>query len=560
MEVAGKELNTLTMDHHGLVASVCHDLGIAEKINKRLDKGDSRRVVSAGKAVVAMILNGLGFTNRRLYLTHQFFENKPTELLLNEDIQSSDITNYTLGHTLDEISAYSASDLFAEVAFETAIEHDLINQVNHLDSTSISVHGTYKTEDNMDEETPGMIKITQGFSKDHRPDLNQIVLSMVVNGACSFPLFMEPLDGNSSDKSSFHETIAKVREFQKQINLQTHFKWIADSALYTKDGLLKSNDYNWLTRVPETIKEAKALVQQPDEQVEWQVLNERYKIAPFSSNYGDIQQRWLLIFSQDSFEREQKTVEKNIKKKEGELTNLLWHLGNELFLCEDDAKNSLKKIEDKQNLFILKHELIPVHKYEKRGKPKAGELPILKGYKIKATYVRNEENIKKVLNTKGRFILATNDLDVSSISDEDMLSEYKQQQKVEGGFRFLKDPWFMVDSIFLKSPKRIEALMMVMTLTLMVYNVAQHKLREALKIQNETLPNQLNKPIQNPTMRWIFQLFEGVSIVQFYEQNILKPVRSVISNLNAVRLKIIRLFGNTACRLYGINYTSLLTQ
>lgn len=366
MEVAGKELNTLTMDHHGLVASVCHDLGIAEKINKRLDKGNSRRVVSAGKAVVAMILNGLGFTNRRLYLTHQFFENKPTELLLDEDIQSSDITNYTLGHTLDEIAAYSASGLFAEVAFETAIEHDLINQVNHLDSTSISVHGTYKSEDDMDEENPGMIKITRGFSKDHRPDLNQIVLSMVVNGACSFPLFMEPLDGNSSDKTSFHETIAKVREFQKQINLQTNFKWIADSALYTKDGLLKSNDYNWLTRVPETIKEAKTLVQQPDEQVKWQVLNERYKIAPFSSNYGDIQQRWLLVFSQDSFEREQKTVEKNIKKKDGELKNLLWHLGNELFLCEDDAKNSLKKIEDKQNLFILTHELIPVHKYEKR--------------------------------------------------------------------------------------------------------------------------------------------------------------------------------------------------
>ena len=142
------------MDHHGLVASVCHDLGIAEKINKRLDKGDSRRVVSAGKAVVAMILNGLEFTNSRLYLTHQFFDNKPTELLLDEDIQSSDITNYTLGHTLDEISAYGASNLFAEVAFETAIEHDLINQVNHLDTTSISVHGAYKSDDDVDEENP----------------------------------------------------------------------------------------------------------------------------------------------------------------------------------------------------------------------------------------------------------------------------------------------------------------------------------------------------------------------------------------------------------------------
>lgn len=75
-----------------------------------------------------------------------------------------------------------------------------------------------------------------------------------------------------------------------------------------------------------------------------------------------------------------------------------------------------------------------------------------------------------------------------------MLEEYKSQQKVEGGFRFLKDPWFMVDSIFLKSPLRIEALMMVMTtLCLLVYNVAQYRLREALKGKNETLPNQLNK-------------------------------------------------------------------
>ncbi len=312
MDVAGKELSTLSMDHHGLVAAVCQDLGLAEKINRRLDNGDSRRVVSAGKAVVAMVLNGLGFTNRRLYLTHQFFENKPISLLLNEDIQSTDITNYTLGHALDEISAYGASKLFGEIAFETAIEHDLINDVNHLDSTSLSVHGAYKSEENIDDKEPGVINITRGFSKDHRPDLNQIVLSMVVNGACSFPLFMEPLDGNSSDKTSFHETIARVRDFQKQINVQTNFKWIADSALYTKDGLLKSNDYNWLTRVPETIKDAKALVQQLDVDVKWTMLNEGYKIAPFASNYGGVQQRWLLVFSQAAFARESKTIEKTI--------------------------------------------------------------------------------------------------------------------------------------------------------------------------------------------------------------------------------------------------------
>ncbi len=58
MEVAGENIRTLSMDHHGLVA---------------------------------MLLNGLGFTNRRLYLTSQFFESKPTEVLLGEDIKASDI-------------------------------------------------------------------------------------------------------------------------------------------------------------------------------------------------------------------------------------------------------------------------------------------------------------------------------------------------------------------------------------------------------------------------------------------------------------------------------------
>ena len=88
MKVGGDEIKSFSMDHHGIVASLCKDLGIAEKIDARISHQDKRRVVSPGKAVVAMILNGLGFTNRRLYLTHQFFETKPTEILLDEPIKA----------------------------------------------------------------------------------------------------------------------------------------------------------------------------------------------------------------------------------------------------------------------------------------------------------------------------------------------------------------------------------------------------------------------------------------------------------------------------------------
>lgn len=166
---------------------------------------------------------------------------------------------------------------------------------------------------------------------------------------------------------------------------------------------------------------------------------------------------------------------------------------------------------------------------------------------------RNQDEIELYLNRKGRFILATNDLDKESFPDNKMLEEYKQQQNVERGFRFLKDPWFMVDSIFLKSPRRIEALMMVMTLCLMIYNIGQHRLRTVLKEKNETLPNQINKPIQNPTMRWIFQIMEGIGIIRFYEKNLRDPAREIITNLSELRCKIIRLFGGCACQIYGIS-------
>src|SRR5271156_5692349 len=99
LEITADEIETANMDHHGLIAALCKDLKRAERIDERLEF-DPQRKVSPGRAVVAMILNGLGFTNRRLYLTHQFFASKPIERLLGSDLCAEDLTDYTLGHAL----------------------------------------------------------------------------------------------------------------------------------------------------------------------------------------------------------------------------------------------------------------------------------------------------------------------------------------------------------------------------------------------------------------------------------------------------------------------------
>jgi len=120
--------------------------------------------------------------------------------------------------------------------------------------------------------------------------------------------------------------------------------------------------------------------------------------------------------------------------------------------------------------------------------------------------------VAQALSLKGRFIIASNELDVQKLSFMEMLSNYKEQQSVERGFRFLKDPFFMSSSVFLKNQNRIVALGMVMCLCLLCYTIAQRFLRKKLKELETTIPNQLGKPTQKPTMGWVVQLFEGAHL------------------------------------------------
>ena len=145
-------------------------------------------------------------------------------------------------------------------------------------------------------------------------------------------------------------------------------------------------------------------------------------------------------------------------------------------------------------------------------------------------------------NSAGRFILATNILEKESLSNDDMISEYKAQQSCERGFGFLKDPLFFADSIFLKSPERIESMAMIMGLCLLVYTLAQRQIRKALSASKSTIKNQLGKAINNPTMRLIFQRFQSIHLVKYNDE-------ISISNLTSERENILS-FLPDKCRYY----------
>ena len=172
-------------------------------------------------------------------------------------------------------------------------------------------------------------------------------------------------------------------------------------------------------------------------------------------------------------------------------------------------------------------------------------IEVKKVYKVKANFERDETKIECEKNKKGKFIIASNDVKIDS---NEALKEYKGQQSVERGFRFLKDPLFFVSSVFLKKPERIVSLGMIMVLSLLVYSVAQFKLRKALEEKKESIPNQLGKQTMKPTMRRVFQMFDGISLLIVLENEVEKIVG--VLNLIEIQRKIFALLCEDYKKMY----------
>lgn len=544
------EVSSSVLDHHGLVGGVVQELQIRERIDRRIPSSDPRCLVSTGTAVAAMIINGLGFTNRRLYLVGQFFFGKPIDKLLGTSgLKPEHLNDDALGKALDRIHKYGVTKLFCEVSLEILVEHSLLGNAARIDTTSMSVDGEYK---NSSAGQEGIIHVTHGHSKDHRPDLKQLTVLLGMSGPANLPFWLKPLDGNASDKVSMPACISEAQALHKELGHAPLFTWVADSALYSKERLLHVHYQTpWITRVPETCNDAVILVEKPDGDLRWTAIDDNYKMHAEASDFGGVPQRWLLVFSKKAYEREKVTFDKRVEKEKAAFEKELKKLTQTAFGCEKDARKAHEDLMGKNPIFSAPIQVESLAKHEKAGRPKKGQDQSVLVYKIVSkNVVKDEAAYEDILCRKGRFILATNQLDKELLPDEAILSEYKGHQNVERGFSFLKDPWFLVDSIFLKNVSRIMSLTMIMTLCLFVHNYAQYRVRKTLADKKETVPDQVGKPTQKPTPKWLFQCMEGVAIVHMAAEN---QISSIVTNISALRRQIIELFGPTAQKIYGFS-------
>jgi len=284
----------------------------------------------------------------------------------------------------------------------------------------------------------------------------------------------------------------------------------AECRLYSEESINVLSQVKWITRIPGTLNEVKELCKSiTPEQMQESAL-EGYSYLEIGNNYGGVRQRWLIVFSKAAYKREEATFRRRLAQRRTEAEKSLKQLSQQEFSTRKAAKTAVSALEEQWEFHQTEVALEKVFHYKGPGRPRKNQKPEHVGWRVVGQVVDREE----------------------AIAD---------------GFRFLKDPMFFASGLFLEKPERIMALLMVMGLSLLVYALAEKALRTELVQRDESIPNQVGKPTQCPTMRRIFQVFEGIDVLLI--QHPLGIQRQVL-NLKPIHLHVLDLLGPEVRKCY----------
>jgi len=329
------------------------------------------------------------------------------------------------------------TEIFTTIALEAAQKFEIKTDRAHLDSSSFHLHGKYEQElpsvffssietdsnqlDNSSinhQTSPYQFRLPTATRSDHRPDLKQFILDLICSGDGDVPLFLRVASGNESDNSIFASI---CQDFKKKLNLDSLM--VADSALYTAPNLEMLTNLRWLTRVPLSLKQAQQLVYQLNESEFHSSYVTGYSWSEHKSNYGGITQRWLVVESSLRRDADQRKLAKNLKKAEVEGQKKLRELSNIEFACSADASAAASRL-SKQ---LKYHNLTQITSRQTTVKA-ATDSTISHDnssssliFKVAAQLELDANVVARITKASGRFILATNVLDVSQLNPDEMI-------------------------------------------------------------------------------------------------------------------------------------------
>jgi transposase len=437
------------------------------------------------------------------------------------------------------------------VAIQTIKQFRLGTDFLHFDTTSLSFFGAMEDEEfgsMSDSIVPTPPAITFGYSKDHRPDLKQVMYGTLLTRDGGVPLFGQALDGNAGDN---HSAAAFFQRIRSLVEDPRSVCCVADSKGWCSEvlDLVQKEKLRLLSRLPRTNKLHRAIMAKPwakprvierarkrkdaepehchilgydvDEVLDIErphpdpslpVLKEKLRVPA----------RAVRVFSSALLKQKQKTLGRTRLREAARAKKLLrrWHA--QAYACETDAQRAADRHTSQAGFITIdvRATLQPVDgpMQRRRGRPPRNPEPELTDshYRVSYEVVPVTDTVTTMrLRDQATFILIRTRPSNWTIDDAELIERYKGQYLNEHGFAWLKSgPGHKgINPIFLASPKRISSLCFLYVIGLLVWTLVQRTVRLNLKKTGEGLPYRRNKPSSNITTRFLFELFTKIQTV-----------------------------------------------
>lgn len=538
METALEGLDASNVSFLPIVATYARELGVVEEINRLCGRAKG---VNAGQVCLALILDTL--TGRSpLFRLEDSFAHLDVELLLGGGIDVSQLNDDAVGRVLDRLYDVGTNRILSAVALRAVKLFDLDVSHVHQDTTSRSVYGDYELREECDSLPPFLI--THGFSKDKRPDLKQLIHSLLCVDD-GIPIYTKCEDGNASDKVINKNLIRKMVERMAELG-QDNFVYVADSALMTKENLRlmddEKNGFRFLSRLPMTFHECVGAITRAVDEGAWIDLGTlaeesgtgKRKPAHYHGyetvvTIEGIMYRTVVVHSDAHDERRLKKIAKEVEQDRSEMVRVKEAMEKIAFACLPDAQAAADRLQTgKYHNLIGEIRELPVYA---KGRPKAdGSRKIVgRTYRFFVEVELREHDLERVHKEAGCFVLISNEPFESEggMSSLELLRLYKDQHSIEQNFGFLKDP-LIVNALFLKSPKRIEALGLILVLALLVWRLMERTMRLSLRESGSKVTGWDKKLTSRPTSFMMTTKFPSVIVFRLHGRRRLgNPLKTV---------------------------------
>jgi transposase len=534
-----------------LVVDVLRRTGLLDIIDQAVPKHPRSKVATSDCVAVMMcaIYSGHHDLWRMSDRLAQF--DMPT-IMQCADFDLSAFTEERLAKSLDQLYLKNPDMLMTTLAVQAISRFDLNTDFLNFDTTSLIFYGCEDDDDltalhDATQPFPPPPMITFGHSKDHRPDLKQIMFGTLVTADGGIPIFGKALDGNASDSASAAAFFAQVRQLVKS---PREVCCVADSKGWCARvlHLVKREKLRLLSRLPRNHSTHQWVMAQPRGRLKrvdrtnsrGKKTDEFYEIDGFDCEeildlpkdlheegqpkIVDVKARAVRVFSSALFRRKERTLKKTATREEALAKRRIADWQGIAYACQEDADRAASR-QQAEDEFIT-FDILPSVRSVKgpfkrgRGRPRKHQEPALESNHFRIDYTlrpTSDSERAERLRQQATFVLIRTRDSSWHISDEEMIERYKGQYYNEHGFAWLKSgPSYKgLNPLFLETPHRIASLCFLYVVGLMIWTIIQRTVRGNLAKWKQGLPYHRNKPSDRITTRFFFELFPAVQTVPY---------------------------------------------